>query len=286
MSTHRGRRYLYAEPLRLAILLFPLGVLYFVVFLIPLARLVPMSFSTDQGPSLVHYALIAKEPLYRLVLLNTFRMATVVTVICLVLGYPTAYVLAAARGGAARWLLILVLLPFWTSVLVRTYAWMVLLGRGGLVNQGLLAAGLLDAPLKLMHNAVGVYVGMVHVLLPFMILPLFSVMKGIEPSLLSAAANLGASTTQALVRVYLPLTLPGVGAGCLLVFILALGFYITPALMGGPADTMVSMLIQMQVQSFLNWGAGSALAVLLLVTTLLLATVYNRLVGIESVWER
>jgi len=196
-----------------------------------------------------------------------------------------AYVLATVRPRLARWLTIIVVLPFLTSIIVRTYAWMVLLGRNGVVNQYLVAAGLTPAPLPLLYNQAGVVIGMTYVLLPFMVLTLASVMQGIDPAFLRAAHSLGASRLQAFRRVFLPLSIPGVAGGALLVFILSLGFYITPALMGGPSDVMIAMLIEREVEFTLNWSFASALGSILLVLTLAAFVVYYRLMRLERLFE-
>jgi ABC-type spermidine/putrescine transport system permease subunit I len=180
-------------------------------------------------------------------------------------------------------MLILVLVPFWTSILVRSYAWMVLLGREGSINRALINLGIRDEPMQLLNTRLAVYVGMVHILLPFMILPLFSVMRGIDRSYLRAAENLGGRPWHVFRYVFLPLTLPGIAAGCLVVFILALGFYITPALIGGPRDVMISMLIAQQVTT-LNWGFASALALGLLVMALAVYLVFDRILGVERLY--
>ena len=213
----------------------------------------------------------------------TLQIALGVTVTTLVFGYLVAYALASLPATAANLLMIFVLVPFWTSILVRSYAWMVLLGKEGLVNQALVGLGLADAPVQLLNTRFAVYVGMVHVLLPFMMLPLYAVMRGIDRSLLRAAENLGARPSQVFRSVFLPLSLPGVAAGCLLVFILALGFYITPALLGGQRDVMVSMLIQQQVTQ-LKWGVASALALVLLVLSLGIYVVFTRLLGVQRLF--
>jgi len=180
--------------------------------------------------------------------------------------------------------MILVLIPFWTSILVRTYAWMVLLQRQGVFNRWLLELGLIDEPLRMMYNRIGVLVGMTHVLLPFMVLPTYAVMRGIDRNLLRAAANLGASPLQSFLRVFLPLSLPGVAAGSLLVFILALGFFITPALMGGRTDMMIAQLIETQIRTQLNFAFAAALATVLLVVTLIIFAIYNRLLGLDKMF--
>lgn len=213
----------------------------------------------------------------------TLQVAIVVTLCTLLLGYPVAYALSSISPARANLLMILVLIPFWTSILVRSYAWMVLLGQEGIINEALLAAGALSEPMQLLNTRFAVYVGMIHILLPFMILPLYAVMRGIDRNLLRAAGNLGAPPSAVFRRVFLPLSLPGVAAGCLLVFILSLGFYITPALLGGQKDVMVSMLIQQQI-SQLKWGFGAALALVLLIIALGIYALFTRLLGVERVF--
>ena len=213
------------------------------------------------------------------VLIRTFRISLTVTILALVLGFPVAYLLATQPPKIANMLMILVLLPFWTSLLVRTAAWVVLLQNEGIVNNLLIWLGIIDKPLRLIYNAIGVHVAMTHVLLPFMILPLYSTMKAIKPHYMRAASSLGAPPTVAFIRVYLPQCLPGIAAGCLLVFILSIGYYITPALVGGAADQMLSYFIAFFVTDSVNWGMASALGAVLLGTTLALYAVYNRLVG-------
>jgi ABC-type spermidine/putrescine transport system permease subunit I len=213
----------------------------------------------------------------------TLQIAIIVTLCTLILGYPVAYALSSVAPSRANLLMILVLIPFWTSILVRSYAWMVLLGQEGIVNEVLIAGGVLAQPMQLLNTRLAVYFGMVHILLPFMILPLYAVMRGIDRNLLRAAGNLGAPPPAVFRRIFLPLSLPGIAAGCLLVFILSLGFYITPALLGGQRDIMVSMLIQQQV-SQLNWGFGAALALVLLVLALGIYLIFTRLLGVERVF--
>jgi len=216
------------------------------------------------------------------ILLRTFTVAFSVTVLSVLLGFPVAYLLANLPPKTANLLMILVLLPFWTSLLVRTAAWIVLLQEQGVVNQFLLWLGVVDHPIRMIYNRAGVYIAMTHVLLPFMIMPLYSVMKGIKPHYMRAAVSLGARPTVAFLRVYMPMTLPGMGAGALLVFILALGYYVTPALVGGAADQMISYFIAFYTSETVNWGMASALGAVLLVVTLILYTIYNRLVGISN----
>ena len=223
----------------------------------------------------------ATERVYLGIFANTFTISFWVAVITLVLGYPLAYYMAGAPPKLANLLLILVLLPFWTSVLVRAYAWIVLLQTNGPLNGVLRALGLISEPLSLVHNRAGVYIAMTHVLLPFMILPIYSVMKTIPPDYIKAAHNLGASPLRAFVRIYFPLTLPGVTAGTLLVFIISLGYYITPAIVGGARDRMISMMIAENINAFVNWGAAAALGTVLLLSTLVIYGLFSHVVRID-----
>jgi putative spermidine/putrescine transport system permease protein len=222
-----------------------------------------------------------EQRVFRDVLGRTLWISAMVTLICLALGYPVAYVIAAQPPGRAGLLLFLVLLPFWTSLLVRTVAWVVLLQKEGVLNSLFLSLGLVNEPLKMIFNRFAVYVAMVHVLLPFMVLPLYSVMRSIPPSYIRAASSLGAKPFTAFWRVYVPQTLPGIGAGCLMVFIQALGYYITPALVGGADDQMISYFIAFYASKTVNWGMAAALSIMLLTATLALYAVYNRMVGVE-----
>jgi len=219
------------------------------------------------------------EAIYVKVLTRTFGMSAVVTAVCLLLGFPLAYMMATQPAKIANTLLIFVLLPFWTSILVRVAAWIVLLQTEGLVNQALMGLGITDHPLQLVFNSTGVYIAMVHILLPFMILPLYSVMKGISPTYVRAALSLGCPPFRSFWKVYFPQALPGVGAGCLLVFILCMGYYITPALLGSPKEQMASYFVAFYTNQTINWGMAAALSAILFVATLLLYMVYTRLVG-------
>jgi putative spermidine/putrescine transport system permease protein len=219
------------------------------------------------------------QAIYLDIFVRTFWMSLVITAICLVLAYPLAYLLATTPTRTSNLLMIMVLLPFWTSILVRVAAWIVLLQSGGLINSALMAMGVIDSPLQLVFNRTGVYVSMVHIMLPFMILPIYSVMKGISPSYMRAAISLGCHPFASFWRVYFPQTLAGVGAGCLLVFILSIGYYITPALLGSPGDQMISYFVAFYTNSTINWGMATALGGLLLLATMLLYVVYSWLVG-------
>ncbi len=221
----------------------------------------------------------AEERIYLQVLLRTLGISAAVTVLCLLLGFPVAVLLTQVQGRAAEWLMALVMLPFWTSLLVRTAAWVVLLQREGLLNSLLMRLGLVGEPLALIYNRTGVLVAMTHVLLPFMILPVYAVLKDIPPNYLRAAASLGAPPRVAFWRVYLPLAAPGVAGGALMVFILALGYYITPALVGGGGDQMLSYFIAKYTTETGNWGLAAALGLVLLVATYALYALAQRLSG-------
>ena len=230
---------------------------------------------------------IARQPEERRIYLRLFwrtlLVSGAITILCLLLGYPIAHLIARAPPRRAALLLVLVLVPFWTSLLVRTTSWIVLLQTQGVINDILVAIGLAsdDGRLAMIYNMTGTLIAMTHVLLPFMVLPLYSVMRGIPPQHMSAAASLGATPLQAFLRVYWPQSLPGVGAGALLVFILSIGFYITPALVGGSDGQLISNMIAYHMQTSLNWGLAGALGGILLVGVLALYMVYDRLVGVE-----
>jgi ABC-type spermidine/putrescine transport system permease subunit I len=253
--------------------LLPLLFLAF-LFLLPVIRLLLLSV---EGGTLAHFEKAVSGELYVQVFFETFKIATIVTAVSLLLAYPVAYFLATA---SPRWVLIglvFLMLPFWTSILVRTYAWMILLGRNGVLNQILIALGFVSEPVTLLYNVTGVLIGMVHVLLPYMVFPIYSAMLRVDRDLMLAAEGLGASGWQVFWRVFLPLTMPGVMAGTALVFILSLGFYITPALLGGGRVIMIAVLIEQQVRQFLEWGFASALSILLLIATLLALLALNRM---------
>lgn len=223
----------------------------------------------------------ANRAIYLDVLLRTIGISVLVTFCTLILGYPVAYMLATLPQRHASLLMIFVLLPFWTSLLVRTTAWFVLLQDNGVVNDLIITLHLSDHPLKLIFSRFGTIVAMTHIQLPFTLLPIYSVMKTISPTYMRAAKSLGATPFYAFLKVYVPQTLPGVAAGCLLTFILSLGYYITPALVGGPTDQMVSGFIADAINRENNWGKACAFGTILLTATLVLYYVYNKLVGID-----
>jgi putative spermidine/putrescine transport system permease protein len=218
---------------------------------------------------------------YGRVLLNSFRIAAVVTLCTLLCGYPFAFVLSAIGGWRARLMMVALVLPLWTSDLVRTFAWIIILGRMGPVNATLQSIGLTNRPLPLLFNEFSTLVGAVHIMLPFMILPLYSAMRGIDRGLIRAALAMGANPLRAFVHVYLPLSMSGVIAGCLLVFVLATGLYITPEALGGTGQTMVAQLIDTLGRRTLNWGLASAVALALLLSTAIILFIYNRIFGLD-----
>ncbi len=215
---------------------------------------------------------------------RTLWVSALVTALCLALGFPIAYLMAHMKPARANLLMILVLLPFWTSLLVRTTAWIALLQSQGVLNDIMVWFGIVadDARIQLIYNQTGTIVAMTHILLPFTVLPLYAVMRGIPPSLTRAAMSLGATPATAFMRVYLPLTTPGIGAGAVLVFILAIGYYITPALVGGRTGQLISNLIAFHMQESLNWGLAAALGAILLTGVLALYWLYDQLVGVDK----
>lgn len=252
-----------------------------VYFVAPVLRF--LAFSVEGG-SLAPLEKALTDGLYLQVLGDTLLIAAIVTAICLLLGYPTAHFLATASPAWVTIGFVFLLLPFWTSVLVRTYAWMILLGRNGVLNRALLGAGVIDAPLPLLHNTAGVAIGMVHVLLPYMVFPIYAVMRRIDRQLLAASEGLGAPAWQTFRRVYWPLTLPGVLSGTTLVFVVALGFFITPALLGGGRVMMIGVLIEQLVRQFLDWGLAAAVSLVLLVVALGVYAAFRRLLREDLKW--
>jgi len=265
-----GRPRFALGPLALTL---PALVLLLLLFVLPLCRLFALSLA---GGSLEWYQKALTGGLYTTILLRTFEIAAIVTVCCLLIGYPVAFLLATTTPTWRAIGFVFVMLPLWTSVLVRTYAWMVLLGRNGIINRLLIDTGLMDQPLPLLNSKMAVVLGMVHVMLPFMILPIYSALTRIDPDLPKAARGLGASTRRVVTSIYLPLTLRGIVAGVTLVFVVSLGFYITPALLGGGKVLMFAMVIEQQVREFLAWNFAGALSVILLAVTLLAFWLLNQ----------
>lgn len=256
------------ERLAIGGLSLPALLLVTLCLVIPVGSLLALSFIGAKGDlSLENYQRLIDNRAYLAIFLTTFEISAVITLICVLLGYPLAYFITQLPPRAVGFAMLAIILPFWTSLLVRTYAWMVLLQKQGLINSALLKLGAIDEPLALLHNYAGTVIGMSHIMLPFLVLPLYGSMKAIDRDLIRAAANLGASPIVRFWTVSFPLSLPGLGAGALIVFVLSLGFYVTPALLGGGKVIMVAMRIQKSVALYPNWGAASALAVVLLVVT-------------------
>lgn len=272
------------EQVKLFVFVLPALALLAGFFIYPLILFLLNSFF-DPVFTLEHYVRAFTKTVYLRILRITFSMAFFTTLGCLVLGYPVAYLLANSRERIRPMLIALVVIPFWTSILVRTYGWMALLGNNGVINRLLLDLGLISSPLPLIFNRTGVMIGMIHVMLPYMVLPIYAVMWGIPEELMQAASNLGAGPAQSFLRVYLPLSLPGVGAGCLLVFIISLGFFITPALLGGLRETMIAQIIEQEIREVFNWGFAAALSTILLVVTIALYLVYSRIMSVERIYE-
>ncbi|WP_411037701.1 ABC transporter permease, partial [Shinella sp. BYT-45] len=255
--------------------LVPALLLIVLFFIVPVLMLLLRSV-LEPEPGLQNYAVLLGSTTYLRVFLNTFMVAGVVTVVSIVVGYPVAWLLAIMPEKWSRIVLAIIILSMWTNLLARTYAWMVLLQRTGVVNKTLMGLGLIDSPLPLVNNLIGVTIGMTYIMLPFVILPLMGVIRSIDPAILRAAALCGAGRLQCFLRVLLPLSLPGIAAGALMVFVMSLGYFVTPALLGGTSNMMLAELVAQFVQSLVNWGMGGAAALVLLVVTLALYAVQLR----------
>lgn len=264
------------------LLLAPIAALLVLAIFWPVANLISRSFF-DPDFTLVHYRHIYDQPLYWRVFGRTFWISVWCCVLTLLIGYPVAYAMARSVGWRGMLVAACVLVPLWISVLVRSYAWIFLLQRNGVVNGLLSEFGLIERPLRMLYTEGAVLVAMTHVLLPFMILPIYAVLRGIPPDLERAARNLGAGPMRCFFSVTLPLSLPGVTAGVLFVFILAIGFYITPALVGGPRTLMIGTLIAQQVTELLNWRVAGAVSMVLLVITLAITLVFQKALSIERI---
>ncbi|MEO1601000.1 MAG: ABC transporter permease [Pseudomonadota bacterium] len=277
------RRDAFREQLALFGLCSPALLLVLVILVVPVGWLFYVSFiGADGNFSLENYERMLARKSYARIFYMTFEVSIVTTLICILIGYPLAYFLSQLPQRVANLCLITVLLPFWTSLLVRTYAWLVLLQKQGLVNDWGISVGLWDEPLKMVHNMSGTLIGMVHIMVPFLILPVYSSMRAIDRDYLKAASNLGAGPVRAFWTVFFPLSLPGLFAGALIVFVLCLGFFVTPAVLGGGKVIMVSMKIASNIELFVNWGAASALGVVLLVVTLAILWVAARFLRLEQ----
>ncbi|TXH32401.1 MAG: ABC transporter permease [Rhodospirillaceae bacterium] len=260
----------------------PALIFLFVFMVVPLSSLLLLSV-TKPETGLGNYISLLGDATYARVLLNTFIIAALVTLVTLVIAYPVAWLLAILPSRVSQIFFAIILLSMWTNLLARTYGWMVLLQRTGVINRALMGVGLIDQPLPLINNLAGVTIGMTYIMLPYVILPLHATISGIDPAIMQAAAITGAKPRQIFWHVMLPLSLPGIGAGCMMVFVMALGYYVTPALLGGTSNMMLAEMIAQQVQSLLNWGLGSAAAFILLAVTLVFYAIYVRAIGLGRV---
>jgi mannopine transport system permease protein len=263
-------------------LIAPLILLLIFSFLYPVGRLLWMSVAAPDSFTAEHYLRVWNQPLYLNILWRTIRLAFAVTVLSFLLAYPVAYAMTLVKKRWAAVMTACVLIPLWTSLLVRSYAWIVLLQRNGVINNLLRDSGVITDPLHMLYTEGSVMIAMTHSLLPFMILPIYSALNTVPPELVRAARNLGAGPMQAFFRVTLPLSLPGIYAGSLMTFILALGFYITPALVGGPQTLMMATLISQQTTELLNWPFAAALSGVLLAATLLLVAIFRRTLSLNT----
>jgi ABC-type spermidine/putrescine transport system permease subunit I len=279
------RRDALRERLGLFGLSLPALILVMTTMIIPIAWLFFLSFLDDEGRmSLANYRRLIEQPSYGRIFAATFEISAMTTAICIVFGYPLAYVLSQLPARLANLCMIGVLMPFWTSILVRTYAWLVLLQRQGLVNAWGIKLGLWSEPLTLVYNLTATLIGMIHIMLPFLVLPVYGSMRTIDRDYLKAAANLGAGPTRAFWLVFFPLSLPGLFAGATIVFILCLGFYVTPAVLGGGKVIMVANRVANDIEVFFNWGAASALGVVLLALTMIILYAAARLTRLNGLF--
>jgi putative spermidine/putrescine transport system permease protein len=261
----------------------PVLLLLMALFIVPLAQAAWRSFD-GQALQFSRYAAIFSDPVYLAVFRRTLEVAVIVTTLSVLLGYPIAYLLTTLRRRPATVLAICLLIPLFTAFLIRTYGWMVILGRQGVLNKALIGLGVIDAPLKILGTSTAVYIGMVHVLMPIAIFTMYASMARLDRSLVTAAQVLGANPVTAFVRVYLPMSLPGIISASVLVFIMALGFFITPALLGSPSDTMIAQLIVTQITTLLDLESGFALSVVLLAAIVVVLLAANKLVPLEQMW--
>jgi putative spermidine/putrescine transport system permease protein len=265
----------------------PSTLIILIVILAPVLWLSSLSVLTPGGDLTgEYYTRIFASDLYVRTFIVTFQISISVTLLCVLLAYPLCYWISKMPNKWAEIAMICVLVPFWTSVLVRTYAWLVLLQRNGLINETLLATGLIDQPLQLAHNLTGSIIGMVHIMLPFLVLPLYASMRAIDDDLVRASISLGSSPREAFWRVFVPMSMPGLFAGVVLVFIMSLGFYVTPALLGGGKVQMLAQRIESTITFYANWGAASALGVVLLLIALAVIYALHRTFGLDRLFMR
>ena len=257
------------------------------LIIIPIGWLFYMSFIGKDGSlSLEHYTRMLDSKAYIRIFITTFKISFLTTLICVVIGYPLTYFMSQLPKKWAGVCMIGVLIPFWTSLLVRTYAWLVLLQKKGLLNNVLIDLEIIAEPIKFVHNTSGTLIGMAHIMLPFLILPLYANMRSIDKDCVRAAASLGATPSRAFWTVFFPLSIPGLLAGLLIVFVLCLGFYVTPAVLGGGRVIMAAMKISSNIELYFSWGAASALGVVLLVVTMAILFLASKLVSIDQISTR
>ena len=277
-----AKRRMAPGTLRNFVFTLPAIIIVGLLFIAPLGRLVSLSLDAPEL-TLDEYRALFSSSLYAKILVRTFRISVLVAFGCLVLGYPIAYLLAESRARVRQIIALMVLLPFWTSVLVRNYAWVYLLQRRGALNELLVGSGLITEPLPLMFNEIGVLIGMTNALLPFMVFPIFVAIQAQDRALLEASESLGATPSRSFMAVTLPLSMPGVYAGTLFVFATALGFFVTPALLGGGRVLVAATYITQEVEQLLNWPAAAAASIILLVAVLLFIGGYTRIMSIERI---
>ena len=273
----------FAAPSAAWLLVLPLLGVLLVFYVAPLLNVLWISV-TDPVPGLGNYAKLLQSPAMQRVLWTTLRIAAVTSTVALLLGYLIAYVMLNATPRHRLWISAFVLVPFWVSVLVRAFAWLTLLRTQGLVNDGLIAVGLIDQPLSLVRNEFGVLIGMVHYMVPYAVFPLFANMRGIDTRLVPAARSLGAGPLRAFVTIFLPLSLPGIVAAGVLTFILSLGFLVTPAILGGGKVVMISEYVRLQIFQTIRWGVGTMMASVLLLTVLVLLAALSRIVNMRTLF--
>ncbi len=264
-------------------LIAPAFLLLTVCYIAPIVQVLAISV-LEPTPGLSNYERLFTSESVQRVIVTTLRICTITTVIALLLGYALSYVIAMASEAARRWWLLAVLVPLWISVLVRAFAWVTLLRRQGVVNQGLMGAGIIDEPLALVWNETGIVIGMVHYMVPYAVLPMLAAMREVDPRLLTAARGMGASRGLVFARVFLPLSMPGVIAAGVLVFIFSLGFYITPAILGGGRTLMVAEWIKLQILDLIRWGLGAMMATVLVVAILATLAVFSRVVNLRRLF--
>lgn len=269
---------------KIAWLLLVPATLYVIIFLIyPMINMVVLSFQDKNGAfSFSNYAYILTDPTIQKVFGETLKISIGVMLICLLIGYPVAYCMTICSKKTRAIITLCIMIPFWISLLVEAYAWIIMLQKNGVINHLLVSWGIIGEPLPMMYNTFGLFVGMTHVMLPYMVLSLYSVMEGIDRNLITASNNLGANGITTFFKVYLPLSMNGVISGCVLVFVMNLGFYILPSLLGSPNNKMVSQLIADQVNKLLNWNMASALSFILLAMTLIIVSVVQKVFHIEK----